>query len=57
MMNFLQELFYDANIGSAESQVEREKEAFFNKYLKSGLLIKPVVEDGKRIFKIELYKK
>lgn len=53
----LQELFYDANIGGAESQVEREKEAFFNKYLKSGLLIKPVVEDGKRIFKIELYKK
>lgn len=53
----LQELFYDANIGGAESQVEREKEAFFNKYLKSGLLIKPIVEDGKRIFKIELYKK
>lgn len=53
----LQELFYDANIGGAESQVEREKEAFFNKYLKSGLLIKPVVEDGKRMFKIELYKK
>ena len=53
----LQELFYDANIGGAESQVEREKEAFFNKYLKSGLLIKPVVEDGKRILKIELYKK
>lgn len=53
----LQELFYDANIGGAEGQVEREKEAFFNKYLKAGLLIKPIVEDGKRIFKIELYKK
>ena len=53
----LQELFYDANIGGAENQVEKEKEAFFNKYLKNGLLIKPVSEDGKLIFKIELYKK
>lgn len=53
----LQELFYDANIGGAENQVEKEKEAFFNKYLKNGLLIKPVSEDGKLMFKIELYKK
>ena len=53
----LQELFYDANIGGAENQVEKEKEAFFNKYLKNGLLIKPISEDGKLVFKIELYKK
>ena len=53
----LQELFYDANIGGAENQVEKEKEAFFNKYLKGGLLIKPVTENGKLLFKIELYKK
>ena len=53
----LQELFYDADIDGAESQVEREKEAFFNKYLKNGLMLKPVTEDGKRNFKIELYKK
>ena len=53
----LQELFYDANIGGAESQVEKEKEAFYNKYLKGGLLIKPTVEEGKHVFKIELYKK
>lgn len=53
----LQELFYDANIGGAESQVEKEKEAFYNKYLKGGLLIKPTIEGGKRILKIELYKK
>jgi len=53
----LQELFYDADIDGAESQVEREKEAFFNKYLKNGLMLKPVTEDGKRSFKIELYKK
>ena len=53
----LQELFYDANIGGAESQVEREKEAFYNKYLKNGLIIKPTTEDGKRKLKIEMYKK
>ncbi len=53
----LQELFYDANIGGAENQVIKEKEAFFNKYLKNGLLIKPVREDGKLVFKIEIYKK
>lgn len=53
----LQQLFYDANIGGAESQVEKEKEAFFNKYLKNGLLLKPVTEDGKTVLRIELYKK
>ena len=55
--DLLQELFYDANIGGAESQVKKEKEAFYNKYLKNGLLLKPVVEDGKRVLKIEIYKK
>jgi len=53
----LKELFYDANISGAESQVIKEKEAFFNKYLKGGLLIKPTMENGKHTFKIELYKK
>ena len=53
----LQELFYEANIGGAENQVEKEKEAFFNRYLKGGLLIKPVSENGKSVLKIELYKK
>ncbi len=53
----LQELFYDANISGAESQVQKEKEAFFDKYLKKGLLIKPVTEDGKTTLQIELYKK
>ena len=53
----LQELFYDANISGAESQVQKEKDAFFDKYLKKGLLIKPVTEDGKTTLKIELYKK
>lgn len=53
----LQELFYDASISGAESQVEREKEAFYNKYIKGGLLIKPTTEEGRRVLKIELYKK
>ena len=50
----LQELFFDASIGGAESQVRKEKEAFFNKYLKGGLLIKPVDDNGVLKFKIEL---
>ena len=53
----VQQLFYEANIGGAEGQVQKEKDAFFNKYLKNGLLIKPVVEDGKMVFRIEVYKK
>lgn len=53
----LQELFYDANITGAEGQIEKEKDAFFNKYLKSGLLLKPVTENGKTALKIEIYKK
>ena len=53
----LQQIFNEARIVGAESQIEREKEAFFNKYLRNGLLIKPVLENGKMIFKIELAKK
>ena len=53
----LSELFYEANIGGAEGQIQKEKDAFFTKYLKSGLLLKPVNENGKLVFKIEIYKK
>lgn len=53
----LQQIFYDANIVGAESQVTKEKETFYNKYLKSGLLLKPVNENGVLKFKIELYRK
>lgn len=55
--NLLQELFYEADIDGAESQLNREKEAFFKKYLKNGLLIKPVMADGKYTFQIELHRK
>ena len=53
----LLKLFRAANIRGAESQVEKEKEAFFNKYLKNGLLLKPTMENGKNVLKIEIYKK
>ena len=53
----LQEIFYDAEIKGAESQVKKEKDAFYTKYLKNGLLLKPVMENGKLVLKIELYKK
>lgn len=53
----LQQLFYDAYIFGAESQVEKEKEAFYNKYLKNGLLLKPVTVNGELRLQIELHKK
>lgn len=53
----LTELFSDARIPGAESQIQKEKEAFYNKYLKNGLLLKPIEENGVLRLKIELYKK
>lgn len=41
----------------AESQIKREKEAFYNRYLKKGLLIKPVEVDGALKLQIEISKK
>ena len=55
--DLLQELFYEANIEGLPGQVKKEKDAFYNKYLKNGLLIKPVEENGELVFKIEIYKK
>lgn len=57
VVELIQELFYSANIVGAESQIEKEKETFYNKYLKNGFIIKPVSLEGKLVFKIELYKK
>ena len=53
----LQEIFYDANIVGAESQIKKEKEAFYNKYLKNGLLIKPIEVEGDLKLQIEISKK
>jgi hypothetical protein len=51
------ELFAEAYIKGEESQLKKEKEVFYNKYLKNGLLIKPVNEEGQLKFKIELKRK
>lgn len=53
----LQEIFYDANITGAESQINKEKDAFYNKYLRNGLLIKPVEVDGVLKLQIDIGKK
>ena len=37
-----------------KAQVKKEKEAFYNTYLKNGFLIKPVVKDGVLCFQISL---
>jgi hypothetical protein len=54
---FIRDIFYEADINGADNQVKREKDAFFDKYLKNGLLIKPVNENGELVFKIEVYRK
>ena len=50
----IQEIFYDACIVGAESQIQKEKEAFYNKYFKNGLIIKPVYIDGTLKLQIEI---
>lgn len=55
--NLIDELFNEAYIKAEESQLKKEKEVFYNKYLKNGFLIKPSNEyDGLRL-KIELKRK
>lgn len=53
----LQDLFYEANISAEEGQLKKEKDAFYNKYLKKGLLVKPVEVDGRLRLKIEIERK
>ena len=53
----LQELFYEANIQAEEGQLKKEKDAFYAKYLKNGLLVKPVEVDGSLRLQIELKRK
>ena len=54
--SLIQDIFYDANIIGAESQIKKEKEAFYNKYLKKGLLIKPIELNGVIKLQIEINK-
>jgi hypothetical protein len=53
----LQDLFYEANISAEEGQLKKEKDAFYNKYLKKGLLVKPVEVEGRLRLKIEIERK
>lgn len=53
----INELFEEAYIRAEESQLKKEKEAFYNKYLKNGLSIKPTTEDGKLKLRLELKRK
>ncbi len=50
----IDELFAEAYIKAEESQLKKEKEVFYNKYLKNGLCVKPVNEDDRLRLKIEL---
>lgn len=50
----INEIFDEAYIIAEESQLKKEKEVFYNKYLKNGLWIKSVNEEGNLKLKIEL---
>lgn len=50
----IQQIFYDAEISGAESQVKKEKDAFYDKYLKNGFLLKPIEKDGVIRFQLSL---
>ena len=51
--SLLDELFFDAKISAqSEQELEKEKQAFFDKHLKNGLKIKPVTECGE--WKLEM---
>lgn len=52
------ELFQDANATGFGNQVEEEKEAFFNRYMKNGFILRPVKDsDGRLVLKLEFNKK
>lgn len=53
----IDELFAEAYIIVEESQLKKEKESFYNKYLKNGLLVKPFNKDGILKLQIELKRK
>lgn len=55
--SLIDSLFLEARITGAETQIKKEKESFFNKYLKNGLLLKPVEENGTQQLRIELQRK
>jgi len=50
-------IFYEAGVEGHRDQIAREKQAFFEKYLKNGFTVKPVTVNGATVLKMELYKK
>jgi len=55
--DLLHHLYIKAGVRCEQSQLEKEKKNFFDKYLRGGLVIKPVSVDGKLTFRIEIEKK
>ena len=50
----IDELFEEAYIKAEKSQLEKEKDTFFQKHLKNGFVLKPTSENGCMKFQIEL---
>lgn len=55
--DLLERIFYEAGVNGSYSQLEQEKQAFYNDYLKYGFVIQPVEENGKIIYKMTINKK
>ncbi|MBO5102200.1 MAG: hypothetical protein J6C39_06670, partial [Clostridia bacterium] len=52
----IDKIYREAYIQGSESQIEFEKNVFYNKYFKSGFILRPTQENNSLIFKIELTK-
>lgn len=53
----IKDIFFDANISGSELQIKKEKNDFYNKYLKNGFSIEPVEENGRLVLKMALKRK
>ena len=49
----LDTIFREACIMGADKQILQERQVFFNTYLKRGLIVKPIEENGRLVFKME----
>lgn len=47
-------LFHEACISGAGKQIEQERKVFYNQFLKKGLIVKPVEQEGRLIFQMEI---
>lgn len=53
----IRDIFYEANISDSELQIKKEKNDFYNNFLKKGFIIAPVEENGRLVFKMRLNRK